>query len=64
MAQHIVIGTSAFEDTSIAAGPFNSLRRAGQAHQIMSERGWVAETVTLLQVSEIPTVTNDEGADL
>lgn len=63
MAQHIVIGTSPFMDTSIATGPFNSLRRAGQAEQAMTEKGWNTETVTLLKVSEVPEVSNDEGAD-
>lgn len=63
MSQYVVIGTSPFADTSVAAGPFRSQGRAERVDTEMTFRGWNTEICELISESDIPWVTNDEGVD-
>jgi hypothetical protein len=57
----IVIGTSPFHDTSVAVGPFRSEKKAGDAADELTSRGWNAETIPLSRITEIPELVNEEG---
>lgn len=63
MTSFAVVGTSPFHDTSVAAGPFRSYKRALAVSLDLDSKGWNAEVVELLQPAEIATVVNDEGSE-
>lgn len=62
--QLVVIATSPFHDTSIACGPYREgSRRLEEASQELTAQGWNVEICELRKVSDIPTLTDDEGAE-
>jgi len=58
-----VIGTSPFNDTSVAVGPFRSEKSAQAAAEELDLRGWNTEVVPLGRVADMPYVSNDEGVE-
>lgn len=56
----VVIGTSPFNDTSVALGPFRAEKAARNAADELDQRGWNSEVVPLSCITEIPHVTNEE----
>lgn len=60
MPQYVVIGTSPFNDVSVAVGPFRSLDRVAEADAEMSHRGWNTESCELMSLDDAEFVTNDE----
>jgi hypothetical protein len=63
MTQYVVIGTSAFMDTTVASGPFRSPERAREVAEELTAKGWNTETCELLPPYWQPNVTNEEGAE-
>lgn len=60
MSQYIVIGTSPFNDTSVAIGPFRTVDKALYNTVELEYKGWNTEIVTLLPIVEVGYVTNEE----
>lgn len=60
MSQYVVIGTSPFNDTSVAVGPFRNPDIANTANEDLESLGWNAEVCQLMSVGEVGPVNNDE----
>jgi hypothetical protein len=59
-SQLVIIGTSPFNDVSIAVGPFRSTEKATEADNELTFRGWNTEICELMSVSEVNFVANPE----
>ena len=55
----VVVGTSPFNDTSVAVLA-RAERTARDVAEELESRGWNAEVVPLSRIAEIPYVTNEE----
>jgi len=58
--QWVVIGTSAYVDTSVACGPYGSAEEALNVSAELDAKGWVSELCMLYAVGEIVPVGGEE----
>ena len=61
--QYVVVGVSAFTDTSVVVGTFQLVANALRASGEMDALGYVTEICPIQQVSDLGPVINDEGAE-
>lgn len=63
MSGYVVVGTSAFHDTSIACGPYRTFERGRLIAERLTLKGWNTEVIEMCAESEVDAPVNDEGKE-
>jgi hypothetical protein len=60
VTQYVVIGTSPFNDVSVAVGPLRSQNRATDVDAELTRRGWNTEVCPLMSIEDVGHGTDNE----